>query len=72
MKAYVKAWQDLINPATGKVYDEEGLRNLNSILYGPEREIEEVTDEIAEDMKADFEKMYPDFRYDQLEIHTDY
>lgn len=69
MKACVKAWQAVINPATGKVHDEVGLRALDAILYGPVREVDEVTDEIAEEMVTEFEKLHPDFRYDQLEIH---
>ena len=39
MKACVKAWQAVINPATGKVHDEAGLRALDAILYGPVREV---------------------------------
>ena len=70
MKACVKAWQAVINPATGKVHDEAGLRALKAILYGPVREVDEVTDEVAEDMVAEFKKLHPDFRYDQMEIHT--
>lgn len=35
MKACVKAWQDVIDPATGRVHDEVGLRALDAILYGP-------------------------------------
>ena len=70
MKACIKAWQAVINPATGRVHDEAGLRALDAICYGPVREVEEVTDKIAEDMKAEFEKLHPGFRYDHLEIHT--
>ena len=70
MKACIKAWQAVINPATGMVHDEAGLRALDALFYGPVREIEEVTEEVAEDMKAEFEKQYPDFRYDRLEIYT--
>lgn len=47
MKACVKAWQAVINPATGKVHDEVGLRALDALLYGPVREVDDVTDEIA-------------------------
>ena len=71
MKACVKAWQDVINPATGRIHDEAGLRALDAILYGPVREIKELTDEVAEEMAAEFEKLHADFRYDHLEIHTD-
>ena len=70
MKACVKAWQAVVNPTTGKVHDEVGLRALDAILYGPVREVDEVTDEIAEEMVTEFEKLHTDFRYDQLEIHT--
>lgn len=70
MKACVKAWQAVINPATGKVYDESELRTLDAILYGPVKEVDEVTDEVAEDMRTEFESLHPDFRYDQIEIHT--
>ena len=70
MKACVKAWQAVINPDTGKVHDETGLRALDAILYGPVREVDEVSDEVAEDMVTEFKKLHPDFRYDQLEIQT--
>lgn len=56
---------------TGRIHDEAGLRALDAILYGPVREIKELTDEVAEEMAAEFEKLHPDFRYDHLEIHTD-
>ena len=69
MKACVKTWQAVINPATGKVHDEVGLRALDALLYGPVREEDDVTDEIAEEMVTEFERLHPDFRYDQLEIH---
>lgn len=70
MKACVKAWQAVINPATGKVHDEAGLRALDAILYGPVREVAELTDEVADEMVEEFKYLHPDFRYDQLEIHT--
>ncbi len=70
MKACVKAWQDIINTTTGKVWDEAGLRALSAILYGPVREVDKMTDEIVDDMTTEFEKLYPNFRYDHLEIHT--
>ena len=69
MKARIKAWQAVIDPATGKIHDEVGLRALDSIFYGPMRELDEVTDEIIEDMKVEFEKLYSGFCYDRLEIH---
>ena len=43
---------------------------MDAILYGPVREVDEVTDEVADEMVAEFEKLHPDFRYDQLEIYT--
>ena len=70
MKARVKAWEAVINPKTGKVYDEEELRVFDAILYGPVREVEVLTDEVAEEMVAEFEKLHPDFHYDHLEINT--
>lgn len=70
ISACIKAWQDVINPATGRVHDDAGLRALNAILYGPVREVEEVTEAVAEDMKSEFVKLHPDFKYDHIEIHT--
>ena len=69
MKACVKAWENVIDPKTGNVHDEAGLRIYDAIFYGPVREVDELTDEIAEEMVTEFEKLHPDFRYDQLEIH---
>lgn len=31
---------------TGRIHDEAGLRALDAILYGPVREIKELTDEV--------------------------
>ncbi len=70
INACIKAWQDIINPATGKVHDDAGLLALNAILYGPVREVEEVPEAVAEDMKSEFVKLHPDFKYDHIEIHT--
>ena len=42
---------------------------MNAILYGPVREVVEVTDTVAEDMKSEFVKLHPDFKYDYIEIH---
>lgn len=69
MKLYIKAWQTVINLATHIAYDEAGLQDLNGILYGPVREVYEVTDEVVEEMKLEFEKMHPDFRYDHMEVN---
>ncbi|MDD5891986.1 MAG: hypothetical protein PUC72_05550 [Bacteroidales bacterium] len=68
MKVFITAWNDVINPTTGKIHDEEGLRALDAIHYGPKREVEEVTDTVAEEMVAEFEKLYPDFCYDHIEL----
>ena len=70
MKACVKAWQTVINPTTGKVHDEIGLRYVGAIRYGPVREVTIMTDGVADKMVTEFEKLNPDFRYDQLEIYT--
>ena len=67
MKACVKAWQAVINPAIGKVHDEVGFRALDALFYGPVREVDDVTDEIAEEMVTEFERLHPDFRYDQFD-----
>lgn len=71
MKVCVKAWQKVIDLATGKVHDEVGLRALDAILFGPVREVKELTDDVAKEMVAEFEKLHPYFRYDHLEIHMD-
>lgn len=70
VKACVKAWENVIDPKTGKVHDEAGLRIYDAILYGTVREVEELTDEVADEMVEEFKYLHPDFRYDQLEIHT--
>ena len=70
MKAYIRAWKDVINPVTGQVHNEARLRTLDAILYGPVREVKELTDDVAEEMVEEFKKLYPDFRYDHLEVHA--
>lgn len=62
MKVYVKAWQNVINPSTQEVYDEFGLKVLDSLRYGPIRVVEKITPEIREEMVEEFRKMYPDFQ----------
>ena len=71
MKACVKAWQKVINPRTRMIHDEIGLKALDALLYGPVRDIETITEKTREEMIAEFEKKYPDFSYDFLEIITD-
>lgn len=70
MRANVKAWQDIYNEK-GLITDVESLRALNAILFGPVWEIKELTTDVADKMVDEFEKLYPDFRYDHLEIQTD-
>ena len=70
MKACIKAWQNVINPTTGRVHDEEGLQALDAILYGPVREVKVVTDEVFVEMEAEFKNLHPDFCYDNLELLT--
>ena len=71
MKAYVKAWQKVINPQTRMIHDEIGLKALDALRYGPVREIEAITEKTRKEMIIEFERNYPDFRYDFLEIVTD-
>ena len=71
MKVYIKAWQNVIDPSTGKVHNELGLKALDALLYGPVRNVEKVTPEIYNEMIEEFQKKYPDFRYDCLKIMTD-
>ena len=70
MKACIKAWQNVINPTTGRVHDEEGLQALDAILYGPVREVKDVTYEVFVDMEAEFKNLHPDFCYDNLKVLT--
>ena len=71
MKACVKAWPAMINPATGKVYSDTELCELGVVLYGPVREVSEMTHEIAEEMAMEFDKLHPDYKYDQMQILTE-
>ena len=70
MKACVTAWQDIFNDK-GLITDEFGLKALDGIKHGPLRIIDELTIDVAEEMAIEFEKLYPNFRYDHLEIRTD-
>lgn len=70
MKACVKAWQDIFNEK-GPITDEFGLKALDAIKYGPLRTIKELTFEVSDDMAEEFRRLYPDFRYDHLDIMTD-
>lgn len=71
MKACVKAWQEVISFSTKKIIqDENALRALNALLYGPVREINEINDRIKKEMTDEFKRLYPDFKYDFLEIIT--
>ena len=65
MKANVKAWQDIFDEK-GLITDENSLKALNCVMYGPIWQIEEMTMEIADKMRNEFIKLFPDFRYDHL------
>ncbi len=69
MKSNVKAWQDIYNEK-GIITDEESLKALDCIKYGPVWEIKELTMEVADEMVGEFRKLFPEFRYDHLEIQT--
>ena len=69
MKANVRAWEDLFYE-NGPVTDEESLRNLDCVFYGPVWEIKELTTEVADKMVKQFQKLFPDFSYDHLVIQT--
>ena len=71
MKVYVKALQQIgSNSVTGEVYSEEGLQYLDGILYGPVREVDTLTVEIANDMINEFENLHPDYKYNHIEFLT--
>lgn len=69
MKASIKAWQDVFNEH-GIITDEYSLQALQAIKFGPVWDIEELTMEVADKMTDEFNKMFPGFRYDHLEIRT--
>ncbi len=69
MRANVKAWQDIYNEKE-LVSDVERLRAFGCILFGPVRIIKELTTDVVDKMVEEFEKLYPEFRYDHLEIQT--
>ena len=71
MKAYIKAWQSIIDPKTNKVYDEEGLRHLDGIKSGNVRDVDEITPEIEKNMLDEFRMKYPDFVYDNYKLFTE-
>ena len=71
MKVCVKAWQNVINPSTGKIHDDLGLKTLDALLYGPVRNVERITPKIRDEMIEEFHRKNPKFRYDCLEILTD-
>ena len=71
IKVYIRAWQEAINPATGKTHDEVGLKALDAIMYGPVHEVVEITSNLEKELLDEFKALYPNFRFDRYEIRTD-
>lgn len=68
MKVFVTARKPIIAAATGKQFSDEELKVLDGIKYGPIREVEMITEEIAENLIHEFLKMHPGFNNAELEI----
>lgn len=71
IKVCIRVWQEIINPATGKTYDDVGLQALNGIMYGPVHEVNEISLDLEKQLLDEFKRIYPDFRFDRYEIRTD-
>lgn len=71
IKVCIKVWQEVINPATGKIHDEAGLKALDAIKYGPIHVVDEITSNLEKELLDEFKARHPDFRFDRYEIQTD-
>ena len=71
IKVCIKVWQEVINPATGKIHDEAGLKALDAIMYGPVHVVDEITSNFEKELLDEFRVLHPDFRFDRYEIRTD-
>ena len=67
MKARIVAWN---GPYRDFHYDV-GFITLNDFRFGPIREIEEESIIIADKMKEEFETLYPEFRYNHMQVVTE-
>ena len=71
IKVCIRVWQEVINPATGKIHDEAGLKALDAIMYGPVHVVDEITSNLEKELLDEFKALHPDFRFDRYEIRTD-
>ena len=67
----IKAWQEVINPETGKPYDFAGLKALDAVMYGPIHEVNQITSDLEKELLDEFKSLNPNFRFDRYEILTD-
>ncbi len=70
MRVHIVVWQNVINPETGKVHNEEGLRALDAIRYGKIYETEDLNPDFEKKIKEDFENINLDFFYDDYKMVT--
>ena len=68
MKICIKAWDNLINPVTDMVYDDEGLFLFDAIKYSEVKEVDVITPEIVDKMIEDFIQEHSGRRYDHYEF----
>lgn len=70
--ANIIARKRIINPATMKIHDDQGLFALDGILYGKLRECSPSDDdaEIMQLLINEFEADHPDFFADDYELVT--
>ncbi len=71
MKVCIVARQPTIDPRTGKRYSDKDLAKLDSILRGPIHEVDKITIDLHEQLRIEFEKLYPNFGYADYEIISD-
>lgn len=71
-KVNIVARQMILNPVTGKPYDDQGLFALDGIMYGILRVVDENVDdnEIMHMLINEFEETHPDFHADSYELIT--
>ena len=71
IKVCIRAWQEVINPETGRTHDEKGLKALDAVRYGPVHKVDRITSNLEQELLNEFKELYPDFRFDRFMIWTD-
>lgn len=68
MKVRIVARKNIIGAATGNRVSDNELEYFNGILRGPVHEVDKISDELKEEMIAEFKRLNPTFHNPEYEL----